>query len=61
MIASQIRATTGINKIFSYNECHPLCGCNKDMYHNYLVHADRSFSKNTKRISFLWLFILKEV
>jgi len=40
MIATQVRATTGINKIFSYYECHPLCGCNKDMCHNYLIHAD---------------------
>jgi len=39
MIAFQPRAKTSINKVFSFNECHPRCSCNKDLCQNYLVAA----------------------
>ena len=39
MVAYQLRAKTSINKVFSFNECHPKCACNKDLCQNYLVAA----------------------
>ena len=48
MVAYQLRAKTSINKVFSFNECHPKCACNKDLCQNYLVAA-----QNKKRWSLM--------
>ena len=39
MIAIQTRATNSLNTIFKFNECSPLCGCNKDICQNYLMDS----------------------
>ena len=47
MIAFQPRASTSINKVFTFCECHPKCACNKDLCQNFLVAAT-----NKKRFKF---------
>ena len=48
MIAFQPRAKNSINKVFSFNECHPRCSCNKDLCQNFLIAA-----QNKKKFKFL--------
>ena len=52
MVAFQARARNSINKVFSFNECHPRCGCNKDLCQNYLIYASnkRTFKFLVRRI-----------
>ena len=52
MIAFQQRAKTSINKVFSFNECHPRCSCNKDLCMNYLIASSnkKQFKLCIKRI-----------
>lgn len=44
MVATQQRAVNSINKVFRFCECHPRCGCNKDICHNFLIHANNKKS-----------------
>ena len=39
MITNQPRAITSINKVFTFNECHPNCGCNKEVCLNFLCQS----------------------
>ena len=47
-----MRATTAINKVFSFNECSPVCGCNKNVCLNYLVNLQnkKTFKTLVRRI-----------
>jgi SET domain-containing protein len=44
----QPRAISGINKVFTFNECVPGCGCNKDLCSNFLLGRE-----NLKRFQLL--------
>lgn len=47
-IMFQMRATSQINKVFNFNECHPGCGCDKDVCFNFLLGRS-----NLKKFKFL--------
>lgn len=52
MITTQVRATNSINRVFRFQECHPSCGCNKDMCLNYLMAAGnkKHFNLQIRRV-----------
>ena len=68
MITTQVRATNSINRVFRFCECHPLCGCNKNMCLNYLMAAQnkKQFSMQIRRVvkgpATMWgLFAMEEI
>jgi hypothetical protein len=52
-VVFQVRASLHHNKVFNYNECHPSCGCNKDVCFNFLTFKDnlKQFKFLIKRVS----------
>jgi SET domain-containing protein len=68
MITTQPRATNSINRVFRFCECHPLCGCNKNMCLNYLMAASnkKQFKMQIRRVkkgpAVMWgLFAMEEI
>lgn len=68
MIATQMRATNSINKVFRFCECHPNCGCNKDFCLNYLMSSDnkKNYQLQIRRVNkgpvVMWaLFAMEDI
>jgi SET domain-containing protein len=63
-----VRAKNSINKIFSYYECHPFCGCNKDHCQNFLIESknNKNYARQIRRVKknnvVMWgMFAMEEI
>jgi hypothetical protein len=46
-----LRGTNSINRVFTFNECHPSCGCNKETCQNILDQPNlKTFKLLIKRL-----------